>query len=228
MKYFALLTILLISLRMNSQNNDFPKLKGNWTYTDGYNTAILRFVDDSKLIYNGVQSPYTLISTPRAVRVFDEMGYYFDYVYRLDGNKLILTFPDNKNYEFEKADNKAKTSQKTVPSAGNTALYGSFCHWSGSSSSYSGSSYSHTDRVTFDGKGRFAYGTETSFSSDAGLYGDSGGNDSGGSYSVKGNNIYLTFDDGTKYTLEVYVRQNSGEITEIRYGQKVYAKQLCE
>jgi len=222
------LTVLLLSNFVYAQNNpDYSLLKGTWNISNGYTTVTLKIIDGTKLIYDGEQLAYKLISQPKAIRVFDEYS-YFDYLYTLKGDKLILTFPDGNNYIFEKNKNSGQTVGKAAAQRGNSNLYGSFCHWSGSSGVYSTSSYSSTDRITFDGKGNFAYGTETSFSSDAGIYDNDNNNTQRGIYTVDGNNIYVTFNDGSKYTLQIYVQQDRGEITEIKYGEKVYAKALCE
>jgi len=218
---------ILSNFAYTQNNSDYSLLKGTWAINDGYNTVTLKIIDETKLIYDGEQLIYKLISQPKAIRVFDEYD-YFDYLYVLNGDKLTLTFPDGNNYIFKKNKNSGQSSGKAVANSVNGNLYGSFCHWSGSSGVYSTSSYSSTDRITFDGKGNFAYGTETSFSSDAGIYANDNNNTQRGTYSVEGNNIYVTFNDGSKYTLQIYVQQDWGEITEIKYGEKVYAKQLCE
>ena len=226
-KIALLLMVLSASNIVSAQNNsDYPLLKGTWVISDGYNTVTLKIIDDTKLLYDGEQSIYKLISQPKAIRVFDDYG-YFDYLYVLNGDKLTITFPDGNHYTFERGEK--QVSQNTSAAATvNGNLYGSFCHWSGSSGVYSTSSYSSTDRITFDGKGNFAYGTETSFSSDAGLYANDNNNTQRGTYSVEGKHIYLTFIDGSRYTLDIYIQQDWGEITEIKYGEKVYAKALCE
>jgi len=224
---FLIMFFSITSYIMGQTNSDFSSLKGTWKFSDGYNTSVLKFIDGTKLLYDGEQSAYTLTRSPAAIRVFDDYGYY-DYLYTLNGNKLTVTFPDGNRYIFVKVKETSPQTSQKIAKGTNGNLYGSFCHWSGSSGVYSSSSYSSTDRISFDGKGNFIYGTETSFSSDAGLYSNDDNNSQRGTYSVKGNNIYVTFTDGSKYTLQVYVQQNSGEITEIKYGEKVYAKQLCE
>ncbi len=229
MKKHITLLIMLFSMihsTTGQTKSDLSSLKGTWEYNDGYNRSVLKFIDDTKLIYDGEQSVFSLTTSPAAIRVYDDYGYY-DYLYTLRGNKLTVTFPDGNIYVFVKVKDTPQTAQN-VSKAINGNLYGSFCHWSGSSGVYSSSSYSSTDRISFDGKGNFIYGTETSFSSDAGLYSNDDNNSQRGTYSVEGNNIYITFTDGSKYTLQVYVQQDWGEITEIKYGEKVYAKQLCE
>ena len=216
----------MVNITSGQNKNDQSSLKGTWVYDDGYNRSVLKFIDDTKLIFNGEQSNYTVVASPAAVRVFDDYG-YFDYLYTLNKNSMTITFPDGNKYVFVKKEEQQQISQSTNKTA-NANLYGSFCHWSGSSGVYSSSSYSTTDRITFDGKGNFAYGSETSFSSDAGIYANDNNNTQRGTYMVKGNSISLTFTDGSSYTFQVFIQQDWGEITEIKYGEKVYAKQLCE
>jgi hypothetical protein len=106
-------------------------------------------------------------------------------------------------------------------------LQGWFCHWSGSSGG--GSSYSHTTRAFFDGQGSFRYGSESSFSSGSGLgYGADGASRNVGTYRVSGNQVYLTFSDGTTEVALVHNRGADGTITELIYDGDLYAAPLCE
>lgn len=106
-------------------------------------------------------------------------------------------------------------------------LQGRLCSYSGSSNS--SSSYSRTGWAYFDGKGKFTYGSEASFSSGSGLYHSGGGNaDGGGSYRVIGNQIQLMFSDGSTGLAKVVVQQNNGRITEVMYEGTLYAAGLCQ
>ena len=106
----------------------------------------------------------------------------------------------------------------------NWQLQGSYCTWSGSS--YGSSSYSHTKYINFDGNGRWTFGETSSYSGSNGMYAGQGG-DNSGTYQVKGNIIYYMTDSGERGNAQVYVRQNSGMITEIKVNGQVYAKSLC-
>ena len=99
-------------------------------------------------------------------------------------------------------------------------LYGTFCSYSSSGYS-SSSSYSSSEQVSFDGKGHYQYGSESSYS---------GGGDGGynGTYRLQGNKVILTSSDGEVFVAYIYYVQSSGEITELKYDGTVYAKSLCD
>ncbi|MFQ5584857.1 MAG: hypothetical protein ACE5GL_10515, partial [Calditrichia bacterium] len=85
-----------------------------------------------------------------------------------------------------------------------------------------------TQWAYFDGQGGFSYGSEASFSSDDGLaYGGSPGGEKG-TYRVAGDQVYLTFADGSQGVATVKIRQNDGRITELMYEGDLYAAELCE
>ena len=118
-------------------------------------------------------------------------------------------------------------------SGGNTwQLQGTFCHWGGSSNYYSSSdysSYSSTQRISFDGRGRWAFGSETSFTSDVGNYASGGGGaDNSGTYRVAGNQIQYQTAAGEQGVAQVKIRQNDGRITEILVDGDLYAPAVCE
>ncbi len=195
------------------------QLVGTWQYQN----TILKIMDNNQLVYDGETSNYSLISN--AIRVYDDYGSYFDYVYTISQEKLSITFPDGNQYVFSKA--KKMTGQGKTSGTIPAGLYGNFCNYSGSSGG--SSSYSSTRSLYFDGKGHFIYGTETSFSGNAGNYlnnSDSSPSENG-SYSVSGNTIILSANDGSTYQLKITIVQNSGEITEVVYNQMTFAKALC-
>ena len=105
-------------------------------------------------------------------------------------------------------------------------LSGRLCSFAGGSPSAS-SSYSRTRWAVFDGKGAYQYGSETAFSSGAGMaYG--GGARGRGVYRIQGGVIYLIDADGSVDTARVHMRQNDGRITEVMFGRALYAQQLCQ
>ena len=104
-------------------------------------------------------------------------------------------------------------------------LVGQLCTFSGGSP-YATSSYSRNGWAVFDGRGNYQYGSETAFSSGAGMaYG--GGPPGSGQYRIKGNLIYLFDSDGSVDRAQIQMRQSSGRITEVMYGSDLYAVQLC-
>lgn len=106
-------------------------------------------------------------------------------------------------------------------------LSGTFCTWSGSSSSYSESSYSSSSRITFDGRGRWSMDSESSFSGNAGIAYGRGGGDSG-IYRVTGSQIQYQTASGEQGTAQVKMQQNDGRITEILVDGVLYSPSLCE
>jgi hypothetical protein len=104
-------------------------------------------------------------------------------------------------------------------------LKGMLCSWAGSSSS--ASSYSRSTKIAFDGRGGFRYSSESSFSSGAGSAYSGGNPANSGTYRIVGNNVYLTFNDGTTGTAQVHMRQSNGAITELMYRRQLYASGLC-
>ncbi len=104
-------------------------------------------------------------------------------------------------------------------------LKGTLCSWSGSSSS--SGSYSSSKWAKFDGIGRFIYGSSSSYSGTPGsMYNNSP--DGAGDYEVRGNHIYLRYDDGGCDVAKVYYRQSNGVITEVKFEGTIYAAALCE
>ena len=88
-------------------------------------------------------------------------------------------------------------------------------------------SYSSSTRVWFDGAGRFSTRSESSFSGSAGSgYGSGPG--SGGTYRIAGDEVRLTFGDGSTGTARVNMRQADGRITELMFNGQLYATGLCE
>jgi hypothetical protein len=223
MKKITIWMLLLTYVTIGKAQND--KLLGNWQYTSNGQTERLQFVSQNKLIYNNEASNYVVMD--KAIRVTDEYGYYFDYLYVLQNDQLLLTFPDGYQYPFERVKDAPSSGQTVTGAGGSTqALYGNLCSYSGSSGG--GSSYSTTRTLYFDGKGRFSYSSARSYSdNNAGLYANDP-NALNGRYEVNGKTLSLFYDSGNTETIEVYMVQNSGEITELRAGQTLYGKGLCD
>lgn len=179
------------------------------------------------------------VAPPNVLNLQDQFGSQDSYQYQFTQNNLTLTYSDGSSFVCQKNKggplNRASGSTGSVTMAtpaqggGNEwQLQGSFCNWSGSSSSYSGSSYSSTRRVNYDGRGRWSFGAESSFSNNAGFGYGGGGTDNSGSYRIQGNAIYYTTDAGEQGVAQVNMQQNDGRITEIKIDGALYAPQLCD
>lgn len=203
------------------------RLIGNWQATNG---AITSF-DRQYMTIAGDKYRYSV--NGNVITVSNQAGNTMTYKYQVKANKLYLYVEGTGTYVLTRATGGSQdygSYQKATNQQGRTTanakLYGTFCNYS--SSGYSGSSsYSTTRRVSFDGKGHYSYGSESSYSSSNAGY---VGNDSGysGTYKVQGKKVILTENDGTQYVATIYFVQNSGEITELKYGETVYAKSLCD
>ncbi len=183
----------------------------------------------------------------------DQNGASLVYKYRVQGNQMFLVLSGVGTYVLSRIERPVNGAAGNVQagygnttgnaaagygnntgygagnasaSAANRYLYGSFCSYSSSGYNTAGS-YSTTQHVYFDGKGHYRYGSESSYSGNAGGYYGGGGGYSG-TYVVQSNRVVLTEADGTQYVATIYVRQNSGEITELKYGDTLFAKALCE
>lgn len=134
--------------------------------------------------------------------------------YIVDSEKR-LPFPPSK-------DNQPNTS---IPANQPHLLQGTFCSWSGSSSS--SGSYSTSRWAKFDGIGRFVYGSSSSYSGTQGnMY--NGSPENTGVYEVRGKYIYLRYDEGGCDVANVYNRASNGVITEVMFEGTIYASVLCE
>ena len=230
-KHLFLIIIMLASLQnISAQKN---KLYGSWQASNG---TITTFTPQT-MTMAGSSYSYKIIGN--IIRVFDEANNSLDYKYQIKGNQLYLYVEGYGTYILQKVNanqqvgynnpangNQGYGNQGYGNSGNNQYLYGTFCSYS--SSGYSGSSsYSTTNRVYFDGRGNFQYGSESSYSGGGdGYYGGSGTEQ--GRYQVQGNRVLMQFQDGSQIAVQIYVQQNSGEITELKYDGTLYAKALCD
>ena len=235
-KWIVFLILLMIAMSVNCQVT-FSDLKGNWRYSSYEGNLDLIFQTENQLIFAGEAANYSLVQG--AIRVQDEY-YPVDYPYTLQGNTLNLSFPEGYQLAFirvdagnvtgtqqdQNVDRQSGQAQQNRSGGQEYQLQGKLCSYSGSST-YS-SSYSSTKWAYFDGQGNFQYGSESSFSSDAGsaYSGDNSGNR--GTYRVSGDIVTLIYSDGSSDPAKVYMRQNDGRITELKYGEELYATGLCE
>ena len=208
--------------------SDLKKLIGRWEYSSTEGNIVLSVISENTLVYDGDQVYYSLGNG--AFNINGDYG-IVSYPYSLSGDNLTISFPEGYQLTFRRAQKTASSQgagqQSSIQSGNVSQLYGKLCFYSGSSSTYS--SYSRMEYIYFDGKGRFQFWKETSYSSDAGLaYGSDQDPNYVGFYSVNGDVVTMTFDSGLQNTLKVYMRQNSGRITELMYKDKLYATGLCE
>jgi len=233
-KIWVVVSLFFLSCFLNAQNSEFEKLKGSWVCVTQYGNVNLSFNSDSQLAFDGEVAGYSLAGN--VINVHNEYG-DIAYPYRFQEEYLIVDFPEGYSMLFNKVNQNNQNNQvqsqneSTTGSGGANNLYGRLCYWSGSSNYYSSddySSYSSTEWVYFDGQGNFSYGSESSFSNNAGLgYGDNSNPSQLGTYNIQGNQVILRFNDGSVVNLNINMRQDNGQITELMYGKKLYATSLC-
>ena len=203
------------------------ELMGNWQATNGTVTSF----DRQYMTIAGDKYKYKVIGN--IITVYDAAGNSMVYKYQVKANQLYLYVEGTGTYVLTRAtggrqDNGSyqEAANTNGSTTANARLYGTFCSYSSSGYS-SSSSYSTTRHVSFDGKGHYSYGSESSYSGNGDGY---VGSDSGysGTYRVQGKKVILTENDGTQYVATIFFVQDSGEITELKYGETVFAKALCE
>lgn len=226
------LTIWLVITGFVTWSQPLDTLLGDWRCRTNGGVIQLRFVSENELIYNGESSNYQI--KPNVIQVWNEF-YWVDYPYSLKNDQLVIQFPEGYTLEFKRSGRSVgeSGSQKDIGASsqanGRSYLYGKLCEY-GSSSSYSTySSYSHTSWIYFDGQGNCQYGTEGSYSGNTGYaYSGDNGGQSQGSYQINGNKVSVAFQDGTRATFTINMVQDDGRITELKYGEKLFATSLCE
>ncbi len=224
-----LLVIFILLLFSNSGIAQKNKLMGTWQSSNG---TVISFTK-TQVGINGVNYNYQLLNN--IIRTVDEYGEVYDYSFQIKNDLLYLVVPDDGTYILKRYSGQhintqvtqnVNNIQNTGGGAGVSKVYGTFCSYS--SSGYSGSSsYSTTNRVSFDGRGNFVYGSESSYSGNGDAYsGGSGGEK--GTYRIQNGQLILIFSDGSQYAVEIYNRNGAGEITGLRYDGTIYAKSLCD
>jgi len=219
------------------QGQQASTLSGRWLFQNQQGQLVLEFLSANQLSFNGETTQYQLKEG-----VIQAMGDYgwIDYPYNLIQGTLTITFPDGSRLPFTKSSSTDPNRQWSNPqgmnqqgagaqSAGGGAtwqLRGSLCSWSGSSNSSSG--YSRTQRITFDGQGNFQVGSESSFSSDAGVAYGGNPNVQRGTYVIGERTVTLYYQDGTKYEFQIKIRQDNGMITTLGYDGNLYSTELCD
>ena len=209
------------------QGQQASTLSGRWLFQNQQGQLVLEFLSANQLSFNGETTQYQLKEG-----VIQAMGDYgwIDYPYTLNQGTLTITFPDGTRLPFTRTSSGSTNQQgmnRQTAGAGSTwQLNGVLCSWSGSSNSASG--YSSTRKLVFDGQGNYQFGTESSFSSDAGIAYGGNPNVERGTYSVGETFVTLFSQSGESYQFKVNMRQNNGMITELMYGETLYATGLCD
>lgn len=213
-----------------------PAIMGTWEAVDGDAVVRLVFKSTSELELEGESFPYVL--TPKVIRI-DEDGEQVDYPYVLKGDVLVLTFEEGDRLSFKRVISGSTSAvrpaapdpPKTAGSGLEHLLVGKFMSYSSASSSTGSSSW--TTYVTFDGRGGFAWNSESAHSANqydqtgaqtgSGLaYGAESGNR--GTYRVVGDRILVRFADGSEGEARVKERFNDGSIGAFTYDGKTYAR----
>ncbi len=196
-------------------------LLGNWQCQTPQGAATLAFSGNGQLVYNGDTTQYVVQGNVITALVD---GFPQQYRYQVTGDALAIANPDGTRTNCRRGGAAGGMAQGGAPAgAANGALQGTMCGWSGNAN------YSRTTRVTFDGRGRFGTGSESSFNNRHGSGYGSGGGD-GGSYMVTsvqvGAPIRVRWANGEDDQATVHHVIN-GRITEIRYGKQVLGHAMC-
>ena len=220
-------------------------LVGSWICQDEEDMVPLVFLSENQVVFEGETQNISI--SPGIIRSEDET-----YLYHLQGDRLTITDPEKKEIIYcqrkegmmerrsEISDLPGVPVQPGHPGgirgglkgggkrkgAGNQnhLLRGTFCSYT---SSRLNSSFSGTTKVTYDGKGNFALGSSSTF-----VFGNQGsgyaqGGGLRGTYRVKGNQVRFQANDGTQGVAIVHNRSGLF-ITELKYGNQLYAMALCE
>lgn len=212
---------------VKSQGQQNATLSGRWIFQNQQGQLVLEFLSANQLSFNGETTQYQLKEG-----VIQAMGEYswIDYPYTLNQGTLTITFPDGSIIPFTRSSNAAGNQQfsNRQSSTGGSSwqLKGTLCSWSGSSNDYS--SYSRTQKIFFDGQGNFQVGSESGFSSNAGIAYGGNQNAETGTYSVGESMVTLQYRSGETYQFKINMRQDNGMITELMYSGTLYATGLCD
>jgi hypothetical protein len=207
------------------------KLNGTWSSQSNNETITLSFSGNNTLTYNGAE--YYFQNQNNTIVINDE-GYLIYYPYKFQEGSLYITFPEGYTLQFQKSNtsqtaNSKQASPSSVAAEENTFLYGRLCEYGASSSYSTYSSYSHTNTLYFDGKGNFKFGSESAYSGSEGLaYTDGSQGLEFGTYTITSNQVHFRFQNGETYTMTIKMVQNNGQITELMFGEKLYASGLCD
>ena len=200
-----------------------PSLLGVWQCRGKPVAATLQFKPHHRLLYNGAMSRYSLL--PGVIMIKDAFG-PVEYRYQLDGDRLRINSPAGADLQCYRGLAGKHGVRAPVADAALAQLHARLCSWSGPSS-YSGS-YSHSSWLQFDGAGRLRYGSDSVFASGSNLAHGNNDNSVGGNYSVVGNRVEITLDDGTRTEGKVRKREHDGTVTELTINDNLFAARECQ
>lgn len=217
------------AISSTGQKGQGSALSGKWSFQSQQGLLVLDFISANELSLNGVKTQYQ--TKEGIIMAMGDYG-WTDYPYTLSQGTLTITFPDGTRIPFIRPSSVAVNQQgenlnQQTPGGGPAwQLKGALCSWSGSSNN--SSSYSRTQKIVFDGQGNFQYGSESSFSSNAGIAYAGNPNIKTGTYRVNEKTVTLYFQGGDTYEVKINMRQDNGMITELIYSGTLYAKGLCD
>ena len=199
--------------------------------------AGLEFVTADRLRFDGEELPYQ-VACDRIVVL--QYGQARPHPFSLRGDVLQLTSPEGITLVCNRVGGRAGATAGVgdgrpgdgaaggaSSTAANAQLAGMLCGSAGSSGT--GGSNQRNVRVSFDGRGRFTTGGDSSFSGPAGFgYGEAA--TEGGRYEVSaavpGATIRVQWDNGEADEAQVH-HVVDGRITEIMYGRQLLGAGLC-
>lgn len=202
-------------------------LSGKWLFQNQQGQLVLEFLSASQLSFNGEITQYQL--KEGTIQAMGDYG-WIDYPYSINQGTLTITFPDGTRLPFTRSSpdntNQQGMNQQKGGAGSAWQLNGVLCSWSGSSNSSGG--FSSARKLVFDGQGNYQFGTESSFSSDAGIAYGGNPNTEKGTYSIGETCVTLYSQSGKSYQFKINMRQDNGMVTELMYGETLYAKGLCD
>lgn len=201
-------------------------LIGRWQCSSLLGEAPLSIDSANLLHYDGEPLPYRRVGEQLLIEQFGQVR---PHALVLRGDALQLLSPEGVEFRCQR-QGAAGVARGSAPGDGglNGLLAGMLC---GSAGSYSGNASNQRNvRVSFDGRGRFSTGGDSSFSGSAGFgYGEAASE--GGRYEVTaaapGATIRVQWDNGEVDEARVH-HLNGGRITEIMYGEQLLGAGLCD
>jgi hypothetical protein len=231
--------LLAISSAVTSALAAKSTIEGQWQCQMSYlgsaaGSGVISFDNNGQCVMGGQPFSYKLLGGDTLQ--LSNGSATDSYTYGIEKDKLKLTYRDGSVFDCTKLPGSAAAGgllqmpgKPQQQAAGNEwQLQGAFCHYSGSSSYVTGTSYSSSSRIVFDGRGHWSMGSESSFSGDVGSAYSGGGVDNSGTYRISGGLVTYTTRNGEQGIARVNMQQNDGRITEIYVGQDLYSPSLCE
>ncbi len=206
---------LALTLALSASEAEARTPTGFWSCAIQGRSLPLVMLPNGRLSFNNVGAAYRAL--PGALMV-QQQGMWMRYGYRVSGRSMSVTLPGGRG----------TMRCRAIPAGRERLLRGTFCRWSGGSSSYAGTASSRSTRVTFDGRGGLSFASEASYS----------GNSSGGYYSrtaprrgtyrVVGKQVIVVLANGDGALALIHMQQAGGRITELKYNGSIYSPTLCK